>query len=50
MDSPTLNNRLDGMRVSVLDENRKPVWSTVVDKGPDEALDDRARRAVARCR
>ena len=38
MDSSTLNDRLDGMRVSVLDENRKPVWSTVVDKGPGEAL------------
>jgi hypothetical protein len=29
-----LFNRLDGLRVSILDENRKPLWTTVLDKGP----------------
>ena len=32
-----LAGRHDGLRVSVLDENRKPVWTTVVEKGPDAA-------------
>ena len=33
-DSAALNDRLDGLRVSVLDENRKPVWTTVDRQGP----------------
>jgi mono/diheme cytochrome c family protein len=31
--------RHDGMRVSVLDESRKPVWSTVIAQGPQAALE-----------
>jgi hypothetical protein len=33
-DGSALFSRLDGLRVSILDENRKPVWTTVLDKGP----------------
>lgn len=31
--------RHDGLRVSVLDADRKPVWTTVVDKGPEKSLE-----------
>ncbi|MDQ3441363.1 MAG: DUF1549 domain-containing protein, partial [Planctomycetota bacterium] len=37
-DGAQLNARLDGLRVSILGEDRKPIWTTVVEKGPGEAL------------
>ena len=37
-DGAQLNDRLDGLRVSVLGDDRKPVWTTVIEKGPGEAL------------
>jgi mono/diheme cytochrome c family protein len=39
VDSALLFGRLDGARVSILADDRKPVWSTVIDKGPDKALE-----------
>jgi mono/diheme cytochrome c family protein len=33
-DGSALFSRLDGLRVSILDENRKPVWTMVLDRGP----------------
>ena len=37
-DGAQLNDRLDGLRVSILGEDRKPVWTTIIEKGPAEAL------------
>ncbi|MEO6436368.1 MAG: DUF1553 domain-containing protein, partial [Tepidisphaeraceae bacterium] len=36
-DGPSLFTRHDGMRVSILDENRKTLWTTVIDKASDKA-------------
>ncbi len=38
-DGADLNSRLDGARVSVFDADRKLVWSTLIPKGPDAALE-----------
>ena len=38
-DGADLFKRLDGLRVSVLDENRKVVWMTLIDKGPEKSLE-----------